>query len=162
MKNISGKTFKDLANPDPKTIIENWHRTGLLHGCHDPENLALCLHTQVKFNETHGIDPDFNRISIPLLVRLFEMSKTIKRNNFVNYLIEVAWPNVFTFKTKAIPPRQPKDKIHNINIEANWLEESVKKWAKEIDEHFRNTKDREIIFCGMRKLDDGTLVMHYA
>ena len=147
-------------------IINNWGKTGLLNAVYDAdgdgEALALCLQTQVDFNETHELNPQFRRISIPALVHIFMMSEAIKRNRFVNYFEEVIWPNVLIFKTKMIPPKPSEEEHYNLNIEANWLAEACGKWAKELDAHFRGMRDREIIFRGLGHLDDGTVLMHYS
>jgi len=54
-------------------IRENWEQTGLLEAAGDKTALAVLLQSQVDYNTIFcwGDDPLFNRISIPLLTRIY-------------------------------------------------------------------------------------------
>ena len=142
---------------DPADIISKWEKTGLLEGCHNKDGLALCLQAQIQFNERE-LDPQFKRISIPVLVRMFSLSEAMRRNHFVTYFEDVAWPNVLTFKTRFAPAEPHND----LQEEADYVAELCQKWSKELDKHFSDMKDREVIFRGIGRLDDGTVLMYYS
>jgi hypothetical protein len=56
-----------------KELVKRWEHTGLLALVEDKTNGALLLESQRTFNEIGVRDPQFNRLSIPLLVRLMNL-----------------------------------------------------------------------------------------
>lgn len=54
-------------------LVKRWESTSLLTFVEDKVNGALLLESQRLFNEVGRKDPKFNRLSIPLLVRLMSL-----------------------------------------------------------------------------------------
>lgn len=56
-----------------EALVKRWESTSLLNLIEDKVNGALLLESQRLFNEVGRKDPKFNRLSVPLLVRLMSL-----------------------------------------------------------------------------------------
>ena len=77
-------------------IFQKWENTNLLNGIDENRklNIALCLESQRRLNEKTNVDPQFKRISVPVVRRVLPNVKP----NFTSELSETK--NVHVFKTK--------------------------------------------------------------
>ncbi len=125
--------------------------------------ISLCLDAQRRFNETHKFEPQFMRMNIPLVIRLFRESQAYKRNHFVNFdeAVNPETRQIFMFKTKWNCP-QPVDSFHNIDTERSYLEQLTPELVKEFDTLFQDMMNKEIIFHGIGCLKDGTLTFTFS
>ena len=147
---------------DHNDVYARWEKTGLLEGVRDQHGLAACLEVQRVFNETHEMPPQFLRLTIPIIRRLFGESKAVQRNHFTSYFEEAAWPQLMTFRTKYNPPKPSAGNYDVLQAEADYCGILTRKLAAEIDEAFRDKRDMEVIYRGLGLLDDGTVVMYYS
>ena len=142
--------FKEIEE-----IVRNWEETNLLEGFEDKISIATCLQAQLKLNEQES-EPQFKRISIPLIIRILSESKAAKRNYFYNYFEEEDKPAVVIFKSKH-RSFEPKD----LDEEAEYTAKLATDIKSEIDSLFSDTMNKDIIFHGLRCLDDGHIAMAY-
>lgn len=137
-----------------KQIISNWEQTNLIEGFEEKEPIALCLQSQLEFNETTQVQNDFFRkISLPLVIRAFSESKAFKNNYFTNYF-ESPRPEYMFLRAKVneeVADEGAPEEVARLATEI----------AKEIDEAFADRKNAEIIFQGFGTLVDGTIFMAF-
>ena len=124
-----------------------------LENFEDKTNVALCLHSQLVGN-SKSRDGQFNRVSIPLVIRILSESKAAKRNYLTNYFEDIK-PEVLFFKTKF----NHLDK--SLETEANCIKELATNLTKEIDEFFSDKKNETITFQGLKLLPNKQIVMLY-
>lgn len=141
-------------------IVSNWQETNLIENFEDKVSIALCLQSQLQFNENsknRELTEDevtFNAISIPLVVRVFSESKAFNRNRFVNYF-ESKRPEYLFLSTSI------EDMPEDVNERAEFLAKLSKDVAEEIDEYFSDKFHSEITFQGFGRMVDGTLFLAY-
>lgn len=138
-------------------IVNKWEQTRLLEGIKDKESIALCLDTQVKLNEseTYSEFPQFKRMTIPILRRLFGVCEAFKRNNFINYN-ENNKNEVLLFKTRF------NYKCENLDQEVEYCATLTENLAKELDVFFRDQLNATITFNGIGVMSDGTIMFNYS
>lgn len=141
-----------MQKNETEEIVSKWEETGLLENFEDKTNIALCLHSQFKENEKN--DTQFNRVSIPLVIRILSESKAAKRNYLTNYFEDIK-PEVLFFKTKF------NHVDTSLETEANCIKELATSLTKEIDEFFSDKKNETIIFQGLKLLPNKQIVMLY-
>lgn len=123
--------------------------------------IALCLDAQRRFNEWHKFQPQFMRMNIPLIIRVFRESQAYKRNHFVNFGEALQNMQIYMFKTKWNPPPIVGDHT-SIDAERDYLEKIYPEVMKEVDALFADTMNKEIIFQGIGCLNDGTITLTFS
>lgn len=121
--------------------------------------ISLCLDAQRRFNEQHNFDPQFNRMNVPLVIRMFRESKAYKRNHIANFRENVD-AQIYMFKTKWNPPNV--DGVGRLDSERGYLEQLAPEITKEFDDLFMDVMNEEIIFYGIGCLNDGTLTLTFS
>jgi len=144
-----------MTHEELTTIISNWEKTNLIENFEDKEPIALCLQSQLGFNKTTN-DGYFNRLSIPLVVRVFSESKAFRNNTFTNFF-ESKRPEYLFFGTTA----DEQQSGFSLEEEAKQVSEIAFEIRRELDEAFRDKRDTEIVFHGFGRLVDGTIFMAY-
>jgi hypothetical protein len=142
-------------------IVARWAEIGLCEIYEKP--LALCLDAQRRFNEEHKeLSPQFRRLSIPLIVRIFKTSEAFKNNTFTNYCEELlSEPQVFVFKTEYAPPSDATTSDSRMQIESDYLRDLTKNLVTEIDRMF-DMRNTEITFRGLHCFGTNRILMYYS
>jgi len=136
-------------------IVQQWENTNLLEGFDDKISIATCLQAQFKMNEVEH-NPQFKRISIPLVVRMLSESKAAQRNYFHNFFenTKPLWASLNTvFKDFH---------TENLEEEADQTAVLAAKLTKEIDALFADTKNKDIVFHGLHCLNNGNIMLAYS
>jgi hypothetical protein len=137
-------------------VVENWKGFDLDQLFEDRIPISLCLQAQVRYNESKNFEPQFMRISVPLLIRAFAESKAFKRNNFINYN-EDDKPQfaILKIKHKTFVP-------NNIDEEAAYTAKFAGQMAKELDALFEDVMNEDIVFHGLGCMKDGAITISFS
>lgn len=147
--------------------LERWETTGLLQAFRDEKkyNALLCLESQVEFNHESNFG-DFNRISIPTLVRALSSSQVFNRNRFRKAEPEhVAESFIFNVKFKPPVTGMVNMTIEQQNLflqqEADYVAQFSKSIREELDSLFKDQYDKNIYFHGIGSNAEGTVYLYY-
>lgn len=150
------------------TKLAKWETTGLLTVFKDNKkyNALLCLESQVDFNGEADHNRDFNRISIPVLVRALSTSQVFSRNSFVKAESDhTAEAHIFNVKYKPPVTDMTDMTIEQQNKflqkEANYVAEFSKSIREELDSLFKDQYDKNIYFHGIGSNTEGTVYLYY-
>jgi hypothetical protein len=137
-------------------VVNNWRIFDLDQLFEDRIPISLCLQAQVKYNESNNFEPQFMRLSIPLVIRAFAESKAFKRNHFINY-DEHDKPQlaILKVKHKAFIP-------NNLDEEAEYAAKLAVQILKEIDALFEDVMNEDIVFHGLGCLKDGAITILFS
>lgn len=140
-------------------VVNNWRSFDFDQLFEDRIPISLCLQAQVKYNESKNFEPQFMRLSVPLLIRAFAESKAFKRNNFINYNEDYGEDYdpqlaVFKVKHKVFVP-------NNLDEEAEYCAVLAHDIAKELDALFEDVMNEDIIFYGLGCLKDGAITISF-
>ena len=130
-------------------IVEQWTKTGLINNFPEEkkENIAKCLQAQVDFNEEVEGSAQFNRLSVPLLVRMFAESKAFNRNHFSAGQCDDREIVTHMFKRKYDPPKV--DGVGTLDKEAEYVAELSENLMREVDVLFGDKFNKYIEFHGI-------------
>ena len=139
-------------------LIEQWANTGLLQVFEGKESAAAqCLQAQLSLNEdaVEG-NPQFKRISIPVLVRALSTSKAFRTNEF-RALDSIDEHDVHFFKT-----RFKTTVVGELQEEADMTAALAEALRDEIDSLFSDRQRTTIQFGGIDLLPNNLIVLYYA
>lgn len=139
---VTNRWSSEIKNEEK--IKENW--SFLTRNCSN-KTLAIALHCQLKINEGSNA-PSFNRISIPLIVRMFHglpdrINGTLEETN-----------NRYTFKTKYAF----SNGYTNLNEEAVYVSDLAQNLMQEIADKF----SKKIAIGGLLIDKEGNLTLKYS
>jgi hypothetical protein len=137
-------------------VLDNWSSFDLKQLFEDRIPISLCLQAQVNYNESKNFEPQFMRLSVPLVIRAFAESKAFKRNHFINYN-EDNKPQfaILKVKHKAFVPK-------DLDEEAEYCAVLASKIVKEIDALFEDVMNEDIVFHGLGCLNDGAITISFS
>lgn len=155
--------MRDVSFKEDRTVLENWENTGLLAGLTDnvKENIANCLEAQRLFNEQEPVNPQWRRISIPVIRRIAGAA-VFGRNRFVLESTE-AQPEVYMFNAKSGVAINTIDTNGNMSLSAEAEATAVlaEDLAKELDAAFNDQYNKNIYFRGLNRNETGDICMFY-
>ena len=136
-------------------IRSNWANTGLLMSADTPQReieLASMLDGQRIANESSD-NPQWNRVSVPLMVRLFKNNKNFKGSH-------LPLPLDHTFQTEWHDPTV-RGCMCNLDVEAEELAQVFDKIIKEINELAFPVYDKTVTIHSLQRESDGRISMNY-
>ena len=139
-------------------LVHKWKKTRLLHGTPKKyrESLAACLESQRLFNEADdSISPRSKRISIPLVLRLFNKVENLHNSRFIYGLNDFVYTHTFNYRYN--PPEPTPYYTLDADAEATAL--LAEGLANELYEVF--LQDQLINFVAISIGNDYEVKLHY-
>lgn len=134
-------------------LAERWEKLIRLFSEDKKENLAFCLQEQYEFNKKYGQAKNFQKYSIPLVMRLFNTSQVMINNTCQ----DGENPQSLVFNIKHMYEQHVGRGVTNLDSECEYLSIFSEVLSDEIDKKI----DCKFVFKGFECKEDGTFIMHF-
>jgi hypothetical protein len=141
-------------------IVEGWKQTGLLNGIAEEfhDSVAYLMENQRLYNEGSGFPVEFNRVSIPLLRRVFPLlSKHVRVESYLTEEFPRFLETELLFK---VPKPSGDSGMEILKAEADATAKLAESLANVLAD-FAKAKKAKVFYLECLGLENGKLVAFY-